>query len=25
VLTAGTIRVISDSYLGREPRLRDAL
>src|SRR5207247_1503986 len=25
VLTAGTIRVISDSYLGREPQLRDAL
>src|SRR5205809_6808944 len=25
VLTAVTIRVISDSYLGREPRLRDAL
>jgi hypothetical protein len=25
VLTAGTIRVISDSYLGRTPQLRDAL
>lgn len=25
VLTAGTIRIISDSYLGRAPRLRDAL
>jgi len=25
VLTTGTIRIISDSYLGREPRLRDAL
>jgi hypothetical protein len=25
VLTAGTIRVISDSYLGRPPKLRDAL
>ena len=25
VLTAGTIRIISDSYLGRPPRLRDAL
>ena len=25
VLTAGTIRIISDSYLGREPRLQDAL
>src|SRR3989454_2453165 len=25
VLTAGTIRVISDSYLGREQRLRDVL
>lgn len=25
VLTAGTIRIISDSYLGRLPRLRDAL
>src|SRR5881296_3200758 len=25
VLTAGTIRIISDSYLGREPRLHDAL
>jgi len=25
VLTAGTIRIISDSYLGRTPRLRDAL
>jgi hypothetical protein len=25
VLTAGTVRVISDSYLGRTPRLRDAL
>jgi len=25
VLTTGTIRIISDSYLGREPQLRDAL
>ncbi len=25
VLTAGTIRIISDSYLGRAPRLQDAL
>lgn len=25
VLTAGTIRIISESYLGRTPRLRDAL
>ena len=25
VLTAGTIRIISDSYLGRDPRLHDAL
>jgi hypothetical protein len=25
VLTAGTIRIISDSYLGRTPRLREAL
>ena len=25
VLTAGTIRIISDSYLGRVPRLQDAL
>ncbi|HEX4573742.1 MAG TPA: hypothetical protein VH158_01325 [Gemmatimonadales bacterium] len=25
VLTAGTIRIISDSYLGRTPQLRDAL
>jgi hypothetical protein len=25
VLTAGTIRIISDSYLGRSPRLQDAL
>src|SRR5207247_10980588 len=25
MLTTGTIRIISDSYLGREPRLRDAL
>lgn len=25
VLTAGTIRIISDSYLGRTPRLQDAL
>ncbi|HEX4600856.1 MAG TPA: hypothetical protein VH116_05635 [Gemmatimonadales bacterium] len=25
VLTAGTIRIISDSYLGRAPQLRDAL
>ena len=25
VLTAGTIRIISDSYLGRAPRLEDAL
>src|SRR5205807_1411778 len=25
VLTTGTIRIISDSYVGREPRLRDAL
>lgn len=25
VLTAGTIRIISDSYLGREPQLKDAL
>jgi len=25
VLTAGTVRVISESYLGRTPRLRDAL
>jgi hypothetical protein len=25
VLTAGTIRIISDSYLGRAPRLHDAL
>ncbi len=25
VLTAGTVRIISDSYLGRTPRLRDAL
>ncbi|HEY6158735.1 MAG TPA: hypothetical protein VIV88_14880 [Gemmatimonadales bacterium] len=25
VLTAGTVRIISDSYLGRSPRLQDAL
>jgi hypothetical protein len=25
VLTAGTVRIISDAYLGRTPRLRDAL
>ena len=25
VLTAGTVRIISDSYLGRAPQLRDAL
>jgi len=25
VLTAGTVRIISDSYLGRTPRLQDAL
>ena len=25
VLTAGTVRIISDSYLGRAPRLQDAL